>query len=36
VHEEKLAYFGGSGGAWIASGVGMMLAEQELSHIANF
>jgi acetyl esterase/lipase len=36
VHEDKLAYFGGSGGAWIASGVGMMLAEQGLSHYAQF
>jgi acetyl esterase len=36
VDPEKLAYYGASGGGWIASGVGMLLAEAELSHIAKF
>lgn len=36
VDHEKLAYAGASGGGWIASGVGMMLAENDLSHLAKF
>jgi acetyl esterase len=36
LNPEKLAYYGASGGAWIASGVGMLLAEAGLSHIAKF
>ena len=36
VDSEKLAYGGASGGAWIASGVGMMLAENEKRGLAKF
>jgi acetyl esterase/lipase len=36
VDPEKIAYYGASGGGWIASGVGMLLAERGLSHIAKF
>lgn len=36
VDSEKLAYGGASGGAWIASGVGMMLAESGKRGLAKF
>jgi len=32
----RLAYGGASGGGWIASGVGMLLAEKNLGDIAQF
>ena len=36
VDVDKLAYYGASGGGWIASGVGMLLAEQGMSYLAKF
>lgn len=36
IDPEKMAYFGASGGGWIASGVGWFLAEAGQSYMAKF